>query len=78
MNDTTPSGNRVSVTSVHQGLADGLKQVIWLHIRLPESFTHAVELLTASASNDKVWWDSGAANQVGARDERFKSDRIQT
>lgn len=78
VNNTTPTRDGISVTSIHQGLADGFKEVIWLHVRLPQGFTHAVELLTASSSNDKIRWNSGAANQVRARDERLKCDRIQT
>lgn len=78
VNNSTPSGYSVSVAGIDQGLADSLKKIVRLQIRLVQRLAHTVQLFRACTTHHKVLRQIQTANQVHIADERLKSLRIQS
>ena len=49
-----PPGAGVPVEGVDHGLGDAVKQLVWLHLRLPQRLRHTHQLLLAGPARHKV------------------------
>lgn len=71
VDNSTPTGNSISITRVDQGLGDDFEQIVRFQVRPPEHFTHAEQLVWAGAADTEVLGLADAANQVHAADVRL-------
>jgi len=68
VHDGSPTGGCVAVEGVDEGLSDALKQLIRIHLGLPQSFAHTEKLFLAGAGNGEVWRLCHASDEVHGAD----------
>lgn len=60
----TPTGQRIAIDGVEQGLRDGFEQVFGGEVGFPEPFARAEELVGGCAGHDEVFGEVDAADAV--------------